>query len=67
MAKEELCNTSSLVCGSCIKAITTTNSFSAAEIDCFNQTEFENLHIIRNLAQWFYDTNTTGSYNYWVI
>lgn len=66
--KTSLCQTSStLICGSCIEAINQDKTFSQAETYCSTQNRFQHLHIIKNKAQWYYDTNTTGTDPYWVI
>jgi hypothetical protein len=62
----DLCDSSDLVCGSCIKEFTSTESFTNAEANCVNLTEFQHLHIIRNKAQWFYDINKTMNEPHWV-
>jgi hypothetical protein len=61
-----LCDSSDLVCGSCIKEFTSTESFTNAEANCVNLTEFQHLHIIKNKAQWFYDINKTMNEPHWV-
>jgi hypothetical protein len=52
---------SHLVCGSCIKLFTGNSNFNDAQAQCVASSEFQNLLMFRNMAQWYYATNLTAA------
>jgi hypothetical protein len=63
----DLCHSSDLVCGSCIKVFNTDKTFTDAEAYCVSETEFKHMIMPGNTIQWYYmNFHATQNDLYWV-